>query len=251
MNKDLANQIAFISGGSRGIGAAVAKALADAGADVAINYNRSHQQAERVADRCRKKGVKAITVQGDVRFRSQVEAMVDQVEQAWGAPALLVHSAGVVGESDVFQLVDDEEYDRVMDVHVRGAFFLIRRLLPDMVRNRYGRIIILSSVWGESGGAGEVLYSTAKGALNGLVRSLGKETAPSGITVNAVAPGAIRTEMLDQQLTTVEQHALATDIPVGRLGEPAEVASLVRWLCERQAAYVTGQVFHIDGGWTV
>lgn len=251
MSKDLSGQIAFISGGSRGIGAAVAMALADGGAQVAINYHHAREKAEQVADRCRQKGVKAMTVQGDVRFRSQVEAMADKVEQTWGAPAVFVHSAGIVGESLVFQQVEDEEYDRVMDVHVRGAFFLIRRFLPEMVRNRFGRIIILSSVWGESGGAGEVLYSTAKGALNGMVRSLGKEVAPSGITVNAVAPGAIRTDMLDQQLTSEEQIALAADIPAGRLGEPSEVASLVRWLCRRDAAYVTGQVLHINGGWAL
>ncbi|MDR6224245.1 elongation factor P 5-aminopentanone reductase [Desmospora profundinema] len=249
MEKMLSGQIALISGGSRGIGAAVAAKLAERGAVVAVGYHQSKTQAEEVVRTCREYGVESVAIQGDVRFRSQVEAMVDRIEEIWGPPSILVHSAGITGESPVFQEVVDDEYDRVMDTHVRGAFFLIRRTLPAMVRNRFGRMILLSSIWGESGGSGEVLYSAAKGAINGMVRALGKETAPSGVTVNAVAPGAIQTDMLDGQLTAEEKRALVEEIPAGRLGHPAEVASMVCWLCGPDAGYITSQVLHINGGW--
>jgi 3-oxoacyl-[acyl-carrier protein] reductase len=249
MEKRLSGPVALITGGSRGIGAAVALKLAEAGAAVVVGYRRSGSEAEKVVKCCREQGTTALALQGDVRSRAQMESMVDQVEQTVGAPSILIHSAGIAGESPVFQAVTDEEYDQVMDTHVRGAFFLVRRTLPHMVRNRFGRIVLLSSIWGEAGGSGEVLYSTAKGAINGMVRALAKETAPSGITVNAVAPGAIETDLLNGQLTPAEKQALATDIPAGRLGKPAEVASLVGWLCGADAGYMTGQVLHMNGGW--
>ncbi len=174
---------------------------------------------------------------------------MEKVGEDLGWPTLLVHSAGVAGESWVLQDVTDEEYDRVMDTHVRGAVHLTQAILPEMIRRRRGRVILLSSIWGESGGAGEVLYSAAKGALNGLTRALAKEVAPSGVTVNAVAPGAIQTDMLAEQLSGEEQRELSQQIPVGRLGTAEEVATLVSWLCRREAEYLTGQVLHINGGW--
>lgn len=249
MSGALSGQIALVSGGSRGIGAAVAQHLAAEGADVAVIYRQARREAENVVDICRSQGVKARAYQGDVRFRSEVGTLTEAVHHELGAPTILVHSAGVVGESLVFQDVTDEEYERVMDTHVRGGVHLVQATLPEMIRRRWGRVILLSSIWGESGGSGEVLYSAAKGALNGLARALAKEVAPSGITVNAVAPGAIQTEMLADQLTEDEERELALRIPGGRLGRPEEVASLVRWLCYREAEYLTGQVLHINGGW--
>ncbi|PTX58650.1 3-oxoacyl-[acyl-carrier protein] reductase [Melghirimyces profundicolus] len=249
MHPPLSGEVALVSGGSRGIGAAIALHLAAAGADVALTYRSSAEKAKRVSEGCRAYGVRSSAYRSDVRSRSDVRGMLDEVTRELGRPSLLIHNAGVAGNSLFFQDVTGEEYDRVMDTHVRGAYHLIQEVLPDMVSRRFGRIILLSSIWGESGGAGEVLYSAAKGAINAMARSLAKETAPSGITVNAVAPGAIRTDMLNEQLSDAEKEELAGRIPSGRLGEPEDVAAMIGWLCRREAGYVTGQVIHVNGGW--
>ncbi|MFD1426229.1 3-oxoacyl-[acyl-carrier protein] reductase [Kroppenstedtia sanguinis] len=249
MSLSLQGETALVSGSSRGIGAAVVRRLAEEGSDVAVVYRQAREQAEETVEACRSFGVKAFAYQADVRFRTEVENLMEKVGEDLGWPTLLVHSAGVAGESWVLQDVTDEEYDRVMDTHVRGAVHLTQAILPEMIRRRRGRVILLSSIWGESGGAGEVLYSAAKGALNGLTRALAKEVAPSGVTVNAVAPGAIQTDMLAEQLSGEEQRELSQQIPVGRLGTAEEVATLVSWLCRREAEYLTGQVLHINGGW--
>lgn len=244
----LSGQVAVISGGSRGIGSRIAEELARAGANVAIGYRVSHQAAERVVERCRGLGVQVKAYSADVRSRGEVSKWMRQVVDDFGAPSLLIHNAGVESVQ-LFQDITDAEYHRVMDTHVKGALHLIQGCLRSMLQRRFGRIILLSSIWGEAGGAGEVVYSAAKGAVNGLTRALAKELAPSGITVNAVAPGAIATDMLAAQLTMEEQEDLADQIPMGRLGQPADVAAMVRFLCQEEAGYVTGQVLHVNGGW--
>ena len=217
MAKPLAGQAALISGGSRGIGVAVARRLAAAGADVMVMYRTSRESAEEVVRSCRLQGVQALAEQGDVRVYEDVKRIVRHASLYFGRLSLLIHCAGVTGKGLV-QDVDDEEYDRVMDTHVRGAFHLIRASLPSFLAHRNGRIILLSSIWGEAGGSGEVLYSAAKGAINGLARALAKELAPSGISVNAVAPGAIRTDMLEEQLSEEEMDELWSGFPPAAWG---------------------------------
>ncbi|SDX14892.1 3-oxoacyl-[acyl-carrier protein] reductase [Marininema mesophilum] len=249
MNKWLQGQTALVSGGSRGIGAAITLELAKAGADVAINYFQSFDQATQVAEECRREGVSAQVYPANIGSRNEVKEMFRQVEKDLGEPNLLIHSAGVTGKSLLFQDVMEEEYDLLFDTHVRGATHLIQGVLPGMIRNRFGRIILISSIWGESGGAGEVLYSAAKGAINGMTRALAKELAPSGITVNAIAPGAIETDMLTRQVTKEELNEIEESIPIGRVGQPREIATLAAHLCNMESAYLTGQILHINGGW--
>ncbi|MBN2909400.1 3-oxoacyl-ACP reductase FabG [Polycladomyces sp. WAk] len=244
----LKDRVAIVTGASRGIGAAIAERLAQEGAFVAVGYRVEETKAEEVVERCRRHGVYAYAYRADVRSRSDVEEMVRRVKRELGPPLILVHNAGVAGIG-LIQDVTDDQYATVFDTHIKGAIHLIQACLPDMLSRHFGRIVLLSSIWGESGGAGEALYSAAKGAVNGMARALAKELGPSGITVNAVAPGAIETDMLRAQLAEEERSALVGEIPVGRLGQPADVAALTAFLCREEAGYLTGQVLHVNGGW--
>ncbi|SFJ24490.1 elongation factor P 5-aminopentanone reductase [Thermoflavimicrobium dichotomicum] len=246
--KPLAGHTAWITGASGGIGGSIAITLAEAGANIAVGYFKGKQQAEKIVQDCQKRGIHAFAVKIDVTDFSSMHEAYQQIRYAMGAPTLLIHSAGI-SQVGLFQDVTEKQYEKVMDTHVRGAFHLIQLGLPYLLQQKNGRIILLSSIWGETGGAGEVLYSAAKGAINGMTKALAKELAPSGITVNAVAPGAIQTPMLEKQLTPGEQEELAEEIPMGRLGMPEEVGSLVRYLCLPEASYITGQIIHINGGW--
>jgi 3-oxoacyl-[acyl-carrier protein] reductase len=237
-----------VTGASRGIGAAIAERLAEEGAHVAVGYRTEETKAQEVVHRCRRHGVHAYAYRADVRSRSDVEEMVQRVKRELGPPLILVHNAGVAGIG-LIQDVTDDQYATVFDTHIKGAIHLIQACLPAMLSRNFGRIVLLSSIWGESGGAGESLYSAAKGAVNGMARALAKELGPSGITVNAVAPGAIETDMLREQLDEGERLNLAGEIPAGRLGRPDDVAALTAFLCREEAGYLTGQVLHVNGGW--
>lgn len=241
-------QIALITGASGGIGQAVAYALAKVGIQIAAGFYQGSQAVEQVVTNCKHKGVSAIAVHCDVSSTASVEIAYNRVVEQLGPPTILVHAAGV-SQVGLFQEMTTEQYDRVMDVHVRGAFHLVKMGLPALIRQKSGRIIFISSIWGSVGAAGEVLYSTAKGAINSLTKALAKELAPSQITVNAVAPGAVQTAMLDQQLDDGEKQELAREIPMGRLGDAQEIASLVEYLCRNEAGYMTGQILHVNGGW--
>jgi 3-oxoacyl-[acyl-carrier protein] reductase len=244
----LAQTVAWITGASGGIGAGIARALAQQGVSLAIGYHRNKEQAERLAHSCRQQGIEALPIACDVTDGDQMKQAYQMIRFSLGAPTILIHCAGI-SQVGLFQDMTEQDYDRVMDTHVRGAFHFIQIGLPYLIQQKMGRIILISSIWGETGGAGEVLYSAAKGAINGMTKALAKELAPSGITVNAVAPGAIKTDMLQAQLTEDEQSALAEEIPIGRLGHADEVGSLVGYLCSPAAAYITGQVIHVNGGW--
>ncbi|TCW41822.1 elongation factor P 5-aminopentanone reductase [Laceyella sacchari] len=248
MEVKLAGEVAWVTGASGGIGAAVAEVLAEAGAAVAVGYLHSAAEAQCVVERCQTYGRPAFAVRHDVARRDSVDQAHQAIVSQLGAPTVLIHAAGQ-GMVGFFQDHSESEFDDVMDVHVRGFFHLAQVVLPSMLNRKHGRIVAVSSIWGQTGGALEVLYSAAKGAQIGMVKALAKELARSGITVNAVAPGAIHTKLLDGQLTRDEQKALADDIPMGRLGAPNEVAHAVKYLCSGDAGYVTGQVLAVNGGW--
>lgn len=246
--KPLHGEIAWITGGSGGIGKAAAVELAAAGADVIIGYHSAETVARQTEQICRRFGVRALAVPVDVRNRESVSAAYREITHHFGNPTILIHAAGnsVAG---LIQDMTEKDYDQVMDTHVRGAFSLVQAVLPAMIQQQKGRIVLVSSIWGQTGGACEVLYSAAKGAQISMAKALAKELAPSGITVNAIAPGAIQTAMLKRQLTREERSSLAVEIPAGRLGLPEEVASLIRYVCLPEAAYITGQVLAVNGGW--
>ncbi|TJY43125.1 SDR family oxidoreductase [Cohnella pontilimi] len=239
---------ALITGGSRGIGAAAARGLASDGCAVVIQYYASGEEAERVAADCRRWGVRAETVYADVRDADSLMALKTRTAE-WGlSPDILVHSAGTA----FYGLLEDsgeEVWDDLMGVHLKAAYRLTRLFAPDMRWRRWGRIVYLSSIWGVVGASGEAAYAAAKGGLNAFAKSMARELASSGVTVNAVAPGAVETDML-AGLEEAERASIRSEIPLGRLGKPQEVADLIRFLASEGAGYMTGQVVGINGGWS-
>lgn len=239
-------ETALITGGSRGIGAAIAAALARAGYAVAINYNKNADAAEALAASLCAEGHTAITVQADVSDPAQVAAMFQTVENRLGAVSVLVNNAGIA-QQKLFTDLTDADWRRMMGVHLDGAFYCCRAALPAMIRARYGRILNIASMWGQVGGSCEVHYSAAKAGLIGLTKALAKEEGPSGITVNCIAPGVVDTDMM-ASFSDEDRAALADETPVCRLGSADEVAAAAVFLCSRAAGFITGQVLGVNGG---
>ncbi len=231
---------ALISGASRGIGAACARALAAGGFDVVVNYHKSRREAEALA-----RALGGTAIGADVSDREAVERMF----QAAGAVDALVCNAGIALQK-LFTDTTPEDWRRLFAVNVDGAYHLIRAALPHMIHEKYGRIVVISSVWGVHGASCEAAYSASKAALIGLTRALAKELGPSGITVNCVCPGVIDTDM-NAQLDQATLESLADDTPLCRLGTPEDVAETVRFLCSDEARFITGQIVGVDGGFGV
>ena len=235
-------QCVLISGGDRGIGAAAARAFYAAGAQVAVLYHTSADAAaalEQELPGC-------IAVQCDVASRASCEVAFHAVEQALGRVDVLVCNAGIA-QQKLFTDITPDEWQHMLDVNLSGAFHLCQLALPGMIRRKAGRILTVSSMWGQTGGSCEVHYSAAKAGLIGLTKALAKEEGPSGITVNCVAPGVIDTDMM-AAFTAEDKAALADETPVGRLGSADEVAKLLVFLAGEDAGYITGQVFGVNGG---
>ena len=232
----------LISGGDRGIGAAAARAFAAAGYQVAVLYHQNAAAAAALEQQL----PGCIAIQCDVASRASCELAFHAVEQAMGRVDVLVCNAGIA-QQKLFTDITPEEWQRMLDVNLSGAFYLCQLALPGMIRRKQGRILTVSSMWGQTGGSCEVHYSAAKAGLIGLTKALAKEEGPSGITVNCVAPGVIETDMM-AAFTAEDKAALAEETPVGRLGTPEEVAKLLVFLAGEDAGYITGQVFGVNGG---
>ena len=242
-------RVALVTGGARGIGAAVCEELARAGFSVAIGYTARADKAEALAAALRSEGLNAMAVKADVRDRAAVEAMFQEVKMNMGAVDTLVCCAGIA-QQKLFQDITDEDWDVMFDVNVKGVYRCIQAALPEMLRREKGCIVTMSSMWGQVGASCESHYAASKAAIIALTQSLAKELGLSGIRVNCVAPGVIETDM-----TTVlgeeTLEALAEETPVGRNGTPADVAKAVAYLCSDDAAFVTGQVLGVNGGYIV
>lgn len=232
---------ALVTGGSRGIGAAVARRLAADGYRVAVNYHFARAQAEALAEE-----LGGIAVQADVSDSAQVQKMVDTVLEKFCQLDILVCNAGVAWQG-LLQDMRDEEWRKVLGTDLDGVFFCCRAVLPHMIRQKSGKIVTMSSMWGQVGASCEAAYSAAKAGVIGLTRALAKEVGPSGISVNCVAPGVIDTEM-NQKLGQEALAELAEETPLGRLGTAADIAGCVSFLCSPAADFVTGQVLSANGG---
>ena len=237
---------ALITGAGGGIGAATARALADAGYAVAVHYYTSQAQALELVRALTDQGHTAVAVQADVSDPRQVEKMVDNVLENFCQLDILVCNAGVAWQGLLCDM-SDADWRGVMGADLDGVFYSCRAVYRHMVGRKSGRIVTLSSIWGRSGASCEVGYSAAKAGVIGLTKALAKELAPSGVTVNCVAPGVIATDMT-QGLGAETLQQLAQETPLGRLGTPADVAQAVLWLCSDAASFVTGQVLGVDGG---
>jgi NAD(P)-dependent dehydrogenase (short-subunit alcohol dehydrogenase family) len=246
---DLSSKTAIVTGSARGIGRAIAQRFAAAGADVVINYVRSIDQAQSVAAEVQALGRQALVVQADVSQRTQVEAMLAQVLQTFGKIDILVSNAGIIIDKPFVESTDDD-WHAAIETNLHGFFNCCRVVLPHMMERRSGRIIATGSIIVDTGNFGRNKYAVctaSKGGIVAMVKPLAVEAAPYGITVNAVSPGYIATDMM-HEIDEAGREAVKRLIPAGRYGTPEEVAAAMTFLASDEAAYITGQVLRVNGG---
>ena len=242
----LRGQKALVTGGNSGIGRAIALALADAGADVVVAVSRDIGAAEAVAEEIREKGRTAVARRTDVSSPEEAEALVGAAVEELGKIDLLVNNAGITRDGLLMRM-GEEDWDRVLDVNLKGTFNTTKAAIKRMVRQRSGRIVNITSVMGITGNAGQANYAASKGGIIAFTKSVAKEVGSRSITCNAVAPGFIRTQMTEGLSNEIQEKAI-TQIPLARLGEPEDIAGVVAFLCSDAASYITGQVLVVDGG---
>ncbi|WP_422123542.1 3-oxoacyl-[acyl-carrier-protein] reductase [Planococcus sp. X10-3] len=243
---DLTGKTAIITGGSRGIGAEIARRFADAGAKVVVNYSGSQQKAEAVVASIKENGGEAIAVKANVSDAEAVKAMVEETMSTFGSVDILVNNAGITRDNLMMRMKDDE-WDDVINTNLKGVFVCTKAVTRQMMKQRSGRIVNIASIVGVMGNAGQANYVASKAGVIGLTKTTARELASRGITANAVAPGFITTDMTDGLNEDIQQSMMA-QIPLGRFGKPEEVAKAALFLASDEASYMTGQTLHLDGG---
>ena len=243
---DLANKVALVTGGSRGIGKKIALELARNGANVAISYVSNEVKAKEVIDEIGSLGVKAIAIKADVSKEEEVQEMIKKVEEEFNTIDILVNNAGVTKDNLLIRM-KEEEWDEVMSVNLKGTFLCTKAVSRMMMKKRYGKIINITSVVGITGNVGQGNYSASKAGVIGFTKSMARELASRGIRVNAVAPGFIETDMTDVLKEDIKD-AMLKSIPLGIFGKPKDIADAVVFLASSKSDYITGQVVNVNGG---
>ena len=243
---DLSGSVALVTGASRGIGAVIARRLAEAGVKVGVNYLSSPESAEEVVSSIISAGGEALLVEGDVAQEEPAKSTIQQVVSHWGRIDILVNNAGINRDRLLLRMNTDD-WDQVIQVNLRGAFLCTRFVMPHLIKQRSGRVVNISSVVGISGNPGQANYAAAKAGLIGFTKSVAREVASRNVTVNALAPGYITTGMVEK-LSEAAREKILSRIPMGRFGVAEDVSEAVVFLCSKGASYITGEVLTIDGG---
>lgn len=240
-------KVAIVTGASRGIGKEIAKTLARKGIKVIANYNKSEEQAIKLKEELKKEQIEIDIVKADVSKREEIKELVKFVLDKYKKIDILINNAGI-SEYKLFTEETDEDWNKVIGTNLYSAFAMSQEVVPNMIHNKNGCIINMSSAWGVVGGALEVIYSVSKAGLDGLTKSLAKELGPSNIRVNSIAPGMIKTDM-NKKFTEEELEELKNETPLEKIGTPQDIAKCVNWLVEDE--FTTGQIISINGGWII
>lgn len=236
-------KIIIVTGASRGIGKEIARRLAQDGNAVIVNYNKSEEQAQKL----QQENPNIEIYKADVSQREEVHKMIENILNKYGKIDVLVNNAGI-SESKVFTDVTDEDWNKIINTNLYSAFCVTQEALPNMIHNKKGCIINISSVWGIVGASCETIYSIAKAGMDGMTKSLAKELGPSNIRVNSIAPGIIDTDM-NKKLTSNDIENIEEEIPLGNIGKTIDIARCVKWIIEDE--YTTGQIISVNGGWVI
>ena len=242
-------QVAVVTGAGRGIGRAICIELARRGFHVVVNYGHQKEAAEEVVQKCRQFGVQAVAVKADMSKKADCDFLMEEALKLTGKVQVWVNNAGITRDNLLLRM-SEEEFQKVIDLNLTGAFYGMKAAVSVMIRQRYGRIVTISSIAGVRGNAGQVNYSASKAGVIGMTKSLAKEVASRNITVNAIAPGMIATEMVEA-IPDKTREGMVKSIPMRRIGEPKDVANAVAFLAGEDAGYITGQVLCVDGGMAV
>ncbi|MCR6515471.1 3-oxoacyl-[acyl-carrier-protein] reductase [Clostridium sp. LY3-2] len=242
----LKDKCSVVTGASRGIGRAIAKRLAKAGSNIVLNYRSSEKEASELKSELEDMNVEVLVYKCDIQNINEVSEMLKAAKEKFGKIDIMVNNAGITKDTLLLRM-KQEDFDSVIDVNLKGVFNCLKEITPIMVRQKGGKIINLSSVIGLIGNAGQVNYAASKAGVIGMTKSLAKEVGSRGITVNAVAPGFIQTDMTND-LNDKYKDEIKKNIPLRRLGEAEDVANLVAFLASEESSYITGQVINVDGG---
>ena len=240
-------KIVIITGASRGIGREIAKRLAKKGLKVIANYNKSQKAAEELRKELEEDGIKIDIIKADVSKREEAKKLAKYALEKYGKIDILINNAGI-SEYKLFTDETDEDWNKIINTNLYSAFAMSQEVIPNMIHNKNGLIINMSSAWGVVGGSLEVIYSVSKAGMDGLTKALAKELGPSNIRVNSIAPGMIYTKM-NEKFSNEELEEIKEEIPLGTIGEPSDISKCIEWLIKDK--YTTGQVISINGGWII
>lgn len=241
------NKVILITGASRGIGRDIAKKLAQNGEKVIANYNKSKNEAEELKKELEEQGITIDIYKADVSKREEVKDLINYVEEKYKKIDVLINNAGI-DQIKPFMEVKEQEWNNIIEVNLKSVFNCTQEVLENMIHNKNGLIINISSIWGQIGASCEVAYSASKAAIDGMTKALAKEMGPSNIRINSIAPGFVDTD-INKELSENDIKEIEEEIPLGRIAKPEEIVKSVKWLIEDE--YVTGQIISVNGGWNI